>query len=173
LFSPFSLSLQIRAPLRNATTSSGYDSYHSPHRRCYMLHTLHRAAATNESLRTHHAPSQAATIHFINQHQYHHQKEEGTSGRLLHGHKQYYCHYHHHHPNTSSSTRGTISPRATTITDSNRYLWVVTWDAIRFSLNKNSEDIIKGCPQSNATLQNQSYADPWNTYGKIKRNITS
>ncbi|KAJ9590231.1 hypothetical protein L9F63_016651, partial [Diploptera punctata] len=39
----------IRAPLRSATTSSGYDSYHSPHRRCYMLHTLRRAAVTNQS----------------------------------------------------------------------------------------------------------------------------
>jgi hypothetical protein len=112
----------IRAPLRNAITSSGYDSYHSPRRRCYMLHTLQRAAATNENLQTRHAPSHATTIHFINQHQYHHQKEQETPDRMLHEHKHYYCHYHHHHPSTSSSSRGTMSPRATTISDSNRYL---------------------------------------------------
>lgn len=100
--------LNIRAPLRNAATSSGYDSYHSPRRRCYMLHTLQRAAATNENLQ--------------NQHQYHHQKKQETPDRLSHEHKHYYCHYHHHHPTTSFSSRGTMSPRATTISDSNRYL---------------------------------------------------
>jgi hypothetical protein len=87
-----------------------------------MLHTLHRAAAINDNLQTQHAPSHAATIHFINPHQYHHQKEQGTADRVPHEHKQYFCHYHRRHPTTSSSTRGTMSPRATTFTDNNRYL---------------------------------------------------
>lgn len=112
----------IRAPLRSATTSSGYDSYHSPHRRCYMLHTLRRASAINENLRTHHAPPHAATIHFINQQQSHHHKEQETADSLLQEQKRHYYrhhyHYNHHHP----TTRATNSTRATTLADSNRYL---------------------------------------------------
>ncbi|XP_068082551.1 galanin receptor 2b-like [Anabrus simplex] len=52
---------KIRAPLRrSATSSSGYDSYQSPHRRCYMLSTIRRGSHTpghphhtSQSTRTH------------------------------------------------------------------------------------------------------------------------
>jgi hypothetical protein len=173
LFSPFSLSLQIRAPLRSATTSSGYDSYHSPHRRCYMLHTLRRAAVINENLRIQNAPPHAATIHFINQQQSHHHKEQETPDSLLQEQKRHYCRHHyrysHHHPTTVSSPRATNSTRATTLADSNRYLWALTWDIIRFSLSKKLKDGTQDSPQFNNTFQkNQGYADPWGSWSKLK-----
>lgn len=126
---------------------------------------MQRAAATNENLQTRHAPSHVATIHFINQHPYHYQKEQETPDLPLHEHKHHYCHYHHHHPANSSSSRGTMSPRATTISDNNRYLWAAMWDSTQFFLNKNLEDVTKDSPQSNATHKT---ANPRSPCGKLK-----
>ncbi|XP_069678709.1 QRFP-like peptide receptor [Periplaneta americana] len=88
----------IRAPLRSATTSSGYDSYHSPHRRCYMLHTMRRAAAEDQDVST----------------------AQSLNPRVA---PDQYYHYHHHHYHHHQHQRGgTTSTRASTLTDSNRYL---------------------------------------------------
>lgn len=125
-----------------------------------MLHTLRRAAAINENLRTHHAPPHAATIHFINQQQNHRHREQETPDSLLQEQKRHYCrhhyHYSHHHPTAVSSARATNSTRATALADSNRYLWALTWDVTRFLLSKKLKDGTKGCPQFNNPFQNNS-----------------